>query len=142
MGQPLQYGLKITRRAALFGGAGLGLAACASPPRGPAVPIARTRDARVLGLPNERFFFPWDGDAFRTEVLAAQERARQIHGTPRRGQERSIELLAISGGGENGAFGAGLLNGWTEAGNRPTFSQVTGVSSGALTAPMNAAGYC
>ena len=136
MGQKLDDALKITRRAALFGGAGLGLAACATPTRGPAVPIARTRDARVLGLPNERFFFPWDGEGFRTEVLAAQERARQIHGTPRRGQERTIELLAISGGGENGAFGAGLLNGWTEAGNRPTFSLVTGVSTGALTAPF------
>jgi predicted acylesterase/phospholipase RssA len=136
MGQKLEEALKITRRAALFGGASLGLAACASPTRGPAVPIARTRDARVLGLPNERFFFPWDGDAFRTEVLAAQERARKIHGTPRRGQERTIEMLAISGGGENGAFGAGLLNGWTEAGNRPTFSLVTGVSTGALTAPF------
>ena len=136
MGQKLEDALKITRRAALFGGAGLGLAACATPPRGPAVPIARTRDARVLGLPNERFFFPWDGDAFRTEVLAAQARARQIYGVPRRGQERTIELLAISGGGENGAFGAGLLNGWTEAGNRPIFSLVTGVSTGALTAPF------
>ena len=136
MGQKLEDALKMTRRAALFGGAGLGLAACASPARGPAVPIARTRDAKVLGLPNERFFFPWDGAGFRTEVLAAQERARKIHGTPRRGQERTIELLAISGGGENGAFGAGLLNGWTEAGNRPTFSLVTGVSTGALTAPF------
>jgi len=136
MGQKLEDALKITRRAALFGGAGLGLAACATPTRGPAVPIARTRDARVLGLPNERFFFPWDGDAFRVEVAAAQERGRRLLGSRPRGPERTIELLAISGGGENGAFGAGLLNGWTEAGNRPTFSLVTGVSTGALTAPF------
>lgn len=136
MGQNFEHALKITRRAALFGGAGLGLAACASPPRGPAVPIARTRDARVLGLPNERFFFPWDGDAFRVEVAAAQERGRRLLSSRPRGPERTIELLAISGGGENGAFGAGLLNGWTEAGNRPTFSLVTGVSTGALTAPF------
>jgi predicted acylesterase/phospholipase RssA len=136
MVQKLEDALKISRRAALFGGAGLGLAACATPARGPAVPFARTRDAKVLGLPNERFFFPWDGDSFRAEVLAAQEKARRIHGPPRRGQERTIEMLAISGGGENGAFGAGLLNGWTEAGNRPIFSLVTGVSTGALTAPF------
>ena len=136
MGHKLEDALKISRRAALFGGAGLGLAACASPPRGPAVPFARTRDAKVLGLPNERFFFPWDGDAFRTEVLAAQVRARRIQGPPTPGRERTIEMLAISGGGEDGAFGAGLLNGWTEAGNRPTFSLVTGVSTGALTAPF------
>jgi predicted acylesterase/phospholipase RssA len=136
MGQKLDVARGITRRATFFGGAALGLAACASPARGPAVPYARTRDAKVLGLPNERFFFPWDGDAFRAEVLAAQDRARRIYGPPRRGQERTIEMLAISGGGENGAFGAGLLNGWTEAGTRPTFSLVTGVSTGALTAPF------
>jgi predicted patatin/cPLA2 family phospholipase len=44
--------------------------------------------------------------------------------------------LAISGGGANGAFGAGLLFGWTEKGDRPEFSIVTGVSTGALTAPF------
>jgi predicted acylesterase/phospholipase RssA len=120
----------------LFGAAALGLAACASPPRGPAVPFARTRDAKVLGLPNERFFFPWDGEAFRLEGMAAFERARRHRGNLPRGAEPTIEMLAISGGGEDGAFGAGLLNGWSEAGNRPQFGLVTGVSTGALTAPF------
>jgi hypothetical protein len=40
--------------------------------------------------------------------------------------------LAISGGGSAGAFGAGILNGWTAKGNRPKFKVVTGVSTGAL----------
>lgn len=44
--------------------------------------------------------------------------------------------LAISGGGANGAFGAGLLAGWTAQGTRPEFTMVTGVSTGALTAPF------
>jgi predicted acylesterase/phospholipase RssA len=44
--------------------------------------------------------------------------------------------LAISGGGPNGAFGAGLLVGWTAAGTRPEFTVVTGISTGALTAPF------
>ena len=44
--------------------------------------------------------------------------------------------LAISGGGANGAFGAGLLTGWTKAGTRPEFTAVTGVSTGALAAPL------
>jgi hypothetical protein len=44
---------------------------------------------------------------------------------------RSIDVLALSGGGAEGAFGAGLLVGWTEAGNRPEFSVVSGTSSGA-----------
>ncbi len=44
--------------------------------------------------------------------------------------------LAVSGGGEDGAFGAGLLVGWSEAGTRPEFKLVTGISTGALTAPF------
>ena len=47
-----------------------------------------------------------------------------------------LDLLGISGGGENGAFGAGLLNGWTERGGRPAFFLVTGISTGALSAPF------
>jgi hypothetical protein len=43
--------------------------------------------------------------------------------------------LAMSGGGADGAFAAGLLNGWTQTGKRPEFSVVTGVSIGALLAP-------
>ena len=48
----------------------------------------------------------------------------------------SIALLAISGGGDNGAFAAGFLNGWSKAGTRPQFKLVTGVSTGALIAPF------
>jgi predicted acylesterase/phospholipase RssA len=48
----------------------------------------------------------------------------------------AANYLAISGGGEDGAFGAGLLVGWTEAGTRPEFKLVTGISTGALTAPF------
>ena len=45
-------------------------------------------------------------------------------------------FLAISGGGDDGAFGSGVLAGWTAAGNRPQFDIVTGVSTGALSAPF------
>jgi len=45
-------------------------------------------------------------------------------------------FLAISGGGDNGAFGSGLLAGWSAAGTRPTFKVVTGTSAGALIAPF------
>jgi hypothetical protein len=47
-----------------------------------------------------------------------------------------VSYLAVSGGGDNGAFGSGLLNGWTELGTRPSFKMVTGVSTGALIAPF------
>jgi predicted acylesterase/phospholipase RssA len=45
-------------------------------------------------------------------------------------------ILALSGGGAYGAFTAGVLNGWTRSNNRPEFDVVTGVSTGALIAPM------
>ena len=56
--------------------------------------------------------------------------------TDQRAQRRPLNLLAISGGAEDGAFGAGLLAGWGDAGDRPAFELVTGVSSGALIAPF------
>ena len=45
-------------------------------------------------------------------------------------------VLALSGGGPDGAFGAGFLNGWTARGDRPKFTVVTGASAGALMAPF------
>jgi hypothetical protein len=47
---------------------------------------------------------------------------------------RALNMLSLSGGGQNGAFGAGLLNGWRESGQRPQFDIVGGVSTGALLA--------
>lgn len=50
--------------------------------------------------------------------------------------KRIYPMLCISGGSANGAYGAGLLKGWSEEGSRPKFKVVTGVSTGAITAPM------
>jgi predicted acylesterase/phospholipase RssA len=49
---------------------------------------------------------------------------------------RPFIYLALSGGGGSGAYGAGLLNGWSESGGRPEFTIVSGVSTGALIAPF------
>src|SRR5436190_12233053 len=46
----------------------------------------------------------------------------------------ALNVLSLSGGGQNGAFGAGLLTGWRESGRRPQFDAVGGVSTGALLA--------
>jgi hypothetical protein len=46
----------------------------------------------------------------------------------------ALNLLSLSGGGQNGAFGAGFLLGWRESGRRPQFDVVGGVSTGALLA--------
>ena len=53
-----------------------------------------------------------------------------------RGDAVQLHFLALSGGGGDGAYGAGLLTGWTETGTRPEFQVVTGVSTGALIAPF------
>ncbi len=48
----------------------------------------------------------------------------------------SLDVLAISGGAYDGAYGAGIVNGWTATGTRPQFAAVTGVSAGSLIAPF------
>jgi hypothetical protein len=121
---------------------GIGAAAllpgCAIPPRLSAVPAARAGEARVLGLANERFriLTPEGQAGFDQEVVQALIRRRRALGLPEGATVPELNLLAVSGGGENGAFGAGLLNGWTQHGTRPVFDLATGVSTGALTAPF------
>lgn len=61
------------------------------------------------------------------------ERVRAEGGPPNNGR---YDVLALSGGGSDGAYGAGLLNGWSERGDRPEFALVTGISVGALLAPF------
>lgn len=55
----------------------------------------------------------------------------------RRG-DRTLDLLLLSGGGQNGAYGAGFLRGWRTrtTGPMPTFDLVTGVSAGAMQSPF------
>ncbi|HZX88220.1 MAG TPA: patatin-like phospholipase family protein [Reyranella sp.] len=90
----------------------------------------------MLGIPNERFFPALGVDPLEAEFIAALERQRLARGLKTLADMPQLQLLAISGGGENGAFGAGLLSGWSTHGTRPAFDLVTGISTGALTAPF------
>jgi hypothetical protein len=117
-------------------GAAALLAGCAGLERGPAVPLGRTVQASVLGLPNERFYPTRGVDALGAEFDAAVRRLRRTQGLTPDAPVPPVQLLAVSGGGEDGAFGAGLLCGWSDEGSRPVFELVTGVSTGALTAPF------
>jgi hypothetical protein len=65
------------------------------------------------------------------DIMAEAAERRRISGL-----DPNVTILALSGGSDNGAFGAGLLNAWTEMGTRPEFTAVTGVSTGALSAPF------
>lgn len=113
------------------------LGACTSPTRGPAVPAPLTDHATVLGgLTNARYFPDTQVPALTREAYAALDRERAQLGPAAARRLPSANFLAVSGGGDNGAFGAGLLIGWTERGDRPEFKLVTGVSTGALIAPF------
>ncbi len=125
----------VLRLATAGAAAGL-LPACSTPERGPPVPEKMVGRATVLGIANERFFPVEDADALGEEFFAAGDRQVKARGLRSRAELPKMNLLAVSGGGENGAFGAGLLCGWTAQGSRPTFDLVTGVSTGALTAPF------
>jgi len=48
----------------------------------------------------------------------------------------NMDILALTGGGSRGAFGTGLLIGWTKKGTIPNFDVVTGISTGAVMAPF------
>lgn len=97
-------------------------AGCAAPRN--AVPIAQMSDAKVVGMPAVRSWEIGFLPDFSEETFTSSD----------------CSFLAISGGGANGAFGAGFLNGWTASGTRPNFRIVTGISTGALIAPLAFAG--
>lgn len=101
--------------------------------RGPAVPEALADATSIPGIPNARVW--GDEPPSYTEAwLAAQPEELEQHYAGIMDTEHTY--LAVSGGGADGAFGAGLLVGWTQAGTRPEFTMVTGVSTGALIAPF------
>ena len=111
---------------------------CSIPDRGDAVPRVDTARAMPLGIPNARFYA--DGDARLMVDEGMKSGVREAAALRAAGASPTkippAYFLAVSGGGDNGAFGAGIMNGWTAIGTRPTFKMVTGVSTGALIAPF------
>ena len=113
------------------------LQGCATPTRLAAVPVQDTTRAEIPGVPNARYWVDTDIEPFiRDAIASAQREQAYLARTGHQGPLPPIHFLAISGGGDDGAFGAGLLVGWTETGTRPEFKGVTGISTGALIAPF------
>lgn len=113
------------------------LAACATTSVRDVLPEKLSTAAQVEGMPGIRVW----GD----EPLATLQQFKQIEvpklrakyeERKRAGKPLVSNMLALSGGADDGAFGAGLLVGWGERGDRPEFDLVTGVSAGALIAPF------
>lgn len=80
-------------------------------------------DAPVRAYAVDRRFFETQSAAYAATLAASVE-------------DGSLDVLALSGGGSGGAYGAGVLVGLSEAGARPRYEIVTGVSTGALIAPF------
>ena len=112
------------------------LQACSTPTRLEPEPEAQTTKAVVIDTPNARFYPDEQvNELFEEGVRAVQREMKKLNITDP-SKLPPANFLAVSGGGADGAFGAGLLVGWTETGTRPEFKMVTGVSTGALIAPF------
>ena len=110
-----------------------GFSGCASAPKRNPLPEDFAGMAELPGFPPVRYW----GDAFskldeEIYTLTDEELKKSYAGV----MGREHAYLLISGGGAEGAFGAGLLVGWSAAGTRPEFTHVTGISTGALMAPF------
>ncbi|MEZ5988764.1 MAG: patatin-like phospholipase family protein [Planctomycetota bacterium] len=113
--------------------AALGTVACGSVPDRNPPPADLAMECVIPGIPEARSWgdekMPWFDETLDLGAAELRVRFPGVFGRPH-------NYLAISGGGENGAFGAGILCGWTARGDRPEFQMVTGISTGALSAPF------
>src|ERR1700731_4664318 len=128
--------LKWTFRFGLIGSSIVLTAGCATIAPRNVLPQASAAQIELEGFHNIRFW--GDAPAGDIQAIMTADAPRAEMRSPS-GAERHrpvSNLLAISGGAEDGAFGAGLLVGWSDAGTGPSFDLVTGVSSGALIAPF------
>ena len=102
------------------------------------VPAALADRITVLGIPNARFWADSQGEALAHEVQQALEREKAAAGKTESsaGDLPPANFLAISGGSDDGSYGAGLICGWSDAGTMPSFKLVTGVSTGSMIAPF------
>jgi predicted acylesterase/phospholipase RssA len=97
------------------------------------VPEELSDEARIPGIPEARIWGDEPPDFTATWLTSTKSELRERYPEI---TDTEHAYLAMSGGGANGAYGAGLMKGWTESGTRPEFTLVTGISTGALAAPF------
>jgi predicted acylesterase/phospholipase RssA len=125
-----------TLRLALTGSMIVLTAGCATMAPRNVLPQADAGQIELEGFHNIRFWGDAPARDIQAIMIADGPKAEMRSSLAMEKHQPVSNLLAISGGSEDGAFGAGLLVGWSDAGTRPAFDLVTGVSSGALIAPF------
>ncbi len=95
------------------------------------LPLALENHVEMPGFPGVRSWGDKPSEGLTKSALDSLEQEKAANGGT---FDPEINCLALSGGGGDGAFGAGLLCGWTKTGTRPKFKLVTGISTGALMA--------
>lgn len=114
------------------------LSACGLPLRSALIDVEPGEIRPLDGFPEVRAADGYPSPAFQGSFDTA---IAQLAATPLpEDGRRDYPMLVLSSGGVNGAFGAGILTGWSRRGDRPEFWLVTGVSVGALMAPFAFAG--
>jgi predicted acylesterase/phospholipase RssA len=110
------------------------LTGCAALLREP-VPVELMGKTMIPGLPEVRATAGERNSPLEADLIASFAQESPADFPVQADGSVHYAQLILSGGGANGAFGAGLLNGWSTHGTRPKFKIVTGVSTGALMAP-------
>lgn len=101
------------------------------------VPENLIEQAQIPGMPGVRAFGGRYSPVFQERMVeSVRQEIESGLFDPDAANPGTVDILALSGGGADGAFGAGLLAGWSEHGDRPSFKLVTGISTGALIAPF------
>jgi hypothetical protein len=100
------------------------------------VPAELLSEAAIPGMTDIRTFAHRPSPAFHRDLIDSMKQWMGNPSADADAREQSVNILALSGGGAYGAFGAGVLNGWSQEGSRPAFNIVTGISTGALIAPL------
>ena len=103
------------------------LASCTTVPRTD-FGVDQQAEAQPVGFSDVRF----DADNLDQSRALGDEIRSKLPNIATNG----LQMLVLSGGGSEGAYGAGVLQGWSRSGKRPKFAIVTGVSAGALIAPF------
>ncbi len=101
-----------------------------------ALPEEYVDTANIVGIDQVRDWGDTHSTYFQNDFIESAKQMRKNYPDLYSKSDSYIDILAVSGGGSKGAYGIGLLKGWHDSGNIPTFRLVTGISTGSLIAPF------